>query len=122
MVAQKHYLLYELPAGCPCTLVFCLPVGDAQVCQLTEGDALGPFYLKNAPFRSTVCSRTPGDTSTPLSVEGYIKGNNCYGMISALVPPVVLVRKNWFAISIEWSSMTICWIFLFTFLKITDTT
>ena len=63
------------------------------MCQLTERDMLGPYHLSNAPFRTTVCERTPGDGTTPLSVEGYIKGNNCKGNthIGFLNPPTEIV-------------------------------
>ena len=75
MIARRQFLL----AG----LALCVPA-RAQQCRPTPSDQLGPFYTRNAPEQTELCTSGSGGKER-LVVTGRVLGVDCKPLIGALV-------------------------------------
>ena len=56
----------------------------AQQCRPTPRDQLGPFYTRNAPEQTLLCTSGSGGKE-PLTVSGRVLGSDCKPLAGALV-------------------------------------
>ncbi|MBL8681852.1 MAG: hypothetical protein JNK05_21980 [Myxococcales bacterium] len=60
-----------------------LAFAEAPRCALTGEDIEGPYYLANAPRRTTLIE--PGMSGTPLELEATVRDTRCIGLARARV-------------------------------------
>lgn len=78
---KRRQLLVAIPAGGALLL---LPGYARAACRPTQSDALGPFFVKNAPLQSDLCTAAGDDER--LMVGGRIVGaGNCKPLADVLI-------------------------------------